>query len=652
MTQTTRRREILVVSQTSDLAEIVEKAVRGEAGIDYAATRAEAIERVRAARPDMVVIGRLDRPNAAVELCRELRAGWISRHASILLVELNTAEEHCVIADEYEVGVGEFNYLAGMSSPLVPTELFLTRLGDRILGKLAERRNSLKESVLGPDAFCLIWEQIPGLGAFERRQEAVLDNAARAAIGGKVCAISVTDNPGGNPAIATEVLSSEIHRRGIEPLVHVAFRDRSRNQCESLLYQLAALDINNLLVLTGDYPSVAGFQGTSRPVFDLDSVNGLRLIAEMNRGMEHQIMRKRTTLAPTDFFCGVAFSPFKRDEAEVMGQYYKLKKKIEAGADFIITQVGYDVRKLHELQLWLKAHGYAVPVVISDYVLPLATAKAMHDNRIPGCVVTDRLLAQVAAESDSPDRGRQARLDRAAKLYAIARGLGFSGVSVSGQDLPYESVEYVVGKGEEWRPSWPDLVREFDYPRENGFYYFGRDDRTGLNVEAPAARMQKPVLSLSYYYSRAAHAVLFEPRSPVFKALRPLARAIDRGSMARKALSSYEFWNKAAIYGCQNCGDCALFDVAYLCPISQCPKNQRNGPCGGSHNGWCEIYENEKQCIWVRAYLRLKAQHREDGIGEGIVPPCDWELWGSSSWLNFYMGRDHVAKRLGVRPPP
>ena len=100
-----------------------------------------------------------------------------------------------------------------------------------------------------------------------------------------------------------------------------------------------------------------------------------------------------------------------------------------------------------------------------------------------------------------------------------------------------------------------------------------------------------------------------------------------------------------------NCGDCALFDVAFVCPMSQCPKNQRNGPCGGSYDGWCEVYPNEKKCVWVQAYERLKAYEEEDSIGEYIVPPCNWKLWETSSWLNFYLGRDHTSKRLGVNPP-
>ena len=76
-------------------------------------------------------------------------------------------------------------------------------------------------------------------------------------------------------------------------------------------------------------------------------------------------MAKKTTLAPTSFFPGVAFSPFKQEIAEVTGQYAKLRKKIEAGAQFIITQIGYDARKLHELQAWLKAEGLTIPTVAS-----------------------------------------------------------------------------------------------------------------------------------------------------------------------------------------------------------------------------------------------------------------------------------------------
>jgi len=125
------------------------------------------------------------------------------------------------------------------------------------------------------------------------------------------------------------------------------------------------------------------------------------------------------------------------------------------------------------------------------YVLSYPAARAMHDNQVPGCVVTDKLLAQLREESNSVDRGKAARLDRAAKMYAIAKGMGFNGVYISGQGLPYESVEYIIAKGQELAPEWVKYLQDFEYPQENGFYYFEKDKNTGLNLEKHAPKLQK-----------------------------------------------------------------------------------------------------------------------------------------------------------------
>jgi methylenetetrahydrofolate reductase (NADPH) len=652
MNKNPRKQSILVISNNAELANITRQTVEEAVEVDYASDQTQGLNKIREKRPDVVIIGDLEPADTVLKFYRELREGWISRHTSLLVVELNTSENsHRILSEEnMEVGVGEYTYLAGATSPLLPSEYLLPRLREIIRHKLQKRENVLRSSILNPGCFCLTWEQIPGLGAFEVRQEAVLENARKAAEGGKVCAISIVDNPGGNPAIATEILCSEIRKIGIEPMVHLAFRDKSRNQVESQLYQLAALDINNLLVLTGDYPSNLGFKGRSKPVFDLDSVNGLQLIAEMNQGMEHEIMRKRTRLAPTGFFVGVAISPFKKEEAEVMGQYYKLKKKIEAGADFAITQIGYDARKLHELQLWLKKNGHNMPVLTSIQVLSYTAARAMNQNRVPGCVVTDKLLARIAEESKDRDKGKQARLERAAKMYAISVGMGFKGACISGQGISYENVVYIIDRGKELAPGWEVLLPEFDYPQENGFYYFLPDPQNGLNLEGASPRLQKPAAPPVFYLSRLIHLTLFEPRSPLFNPVRSLMRFIDSHKTLKNTFHTLEYWMKASLYGCKDCGDCALFDIAYLCPVSQCPKDQRNAPCGGSYHGWCEVYPNEKKCIWVRAYRRLKAEHKEDSIGDYIVPPCNWELWQTSSWINYFLGRDHVSHRTGIKP--
>ncbi len=647
---------ILVIASARDLSDMIREAVGNTLEVTYAPNQKEGLERARKDLPAIIVLGYLEPQGTAFQLHRRLQEGWITKNIPLLVVDVESADHsQRVLSMEEGLQIEADEYISlqrtdGQASVARLAEP-IGRLREKLHTRLRTTVNIVREAILDPDTFCVTWEQVPGRGAFEMQQEELVENARRAARKGRIHAVSVTDNPGGNPAISTEILCTEIRKLGIEPLVHLAFRDKNRNECESVLYGLAALGVRNLLLLTGDYPSSGGFKGRSKPVFDLDSVHGLQLVEMMNGGMEHEAMGKKTTLAPTDFFAGTSVSPFKQSEAELMGQYYKLKKKVEAGAKFVITQLGYDARKLHEVLTWLKVHGYNTPVMSNIYVLPYGAAKIMNANQIPGCLVTDKLLEEVAQEAKATDKGRSARLTRAAKMYAVAKGMGCAGAHIGGHGLTYEMVEDIIGKGEELAKDWKNLVAEFDYPQKDGFYYFERDPRTGLNSETSAPRPAKAGPSPIYEFSRLAHVTLFNPNSIIFKAFKPVAKRLDSSSTLESGFGYFEHLTKVALFGCMNCGDCSLFDVAFLCPMSQCPKNQRNGPCGGSYTGWCEVHP-DKKCVWVRAYERLK-RHKEEGeIGEYIVPPCNWELMGTPSWLNFYLGRDHSAKRLGIEPPP
>ena len=647
--------KILVVSNDAGLADIVGDAVRGSLEVIHASDEEQGLKIARKDIPDIIALGHIEPQGTAFRLHRRLRQGWITKDIPLLVVDLNPQDPtRRVLSMEegLQVEADDYISLSDKDEHTAVAQLAgpIDRLRDRLQSRLREHANTAREAILNPATFCITWEQIPGRGAFEMQQEELIENARRASEGGRIHAVSVTDNPGGNPAISTEILCTEVKKLGIEPLVHLAFRDKNRNQCESLLYGLAALGVRNLLMLTGDYPSSGGFKGMPKPVFDMDSVQGLQLVEMMNAGMEYEAMRRKMILSPTDFFTGVAASPFKQQEGEIMGQYYKLKKKIEAGAKFIITQVGYDARKLHELIQWLRVNGYDIPALVNIYTLPYGAARTMNSNQIPGCVVTDKLLGELAKEREAKDKGRSARLDRAAKTYAVAKGMGYAGAHIGGHGMTYENVEYIIDKGEELSSNWQDLVAEFDFPQKNGFYQFEKDPATGLNLDKPAARKAKATRPPVYLLSRLAHATLFNPDSIVFKAFKPVAKFVDSSPSLKTLFENFEHIGKVTLFNCMNCGDCGLFDVAFLCPMSQCPKNQRNGPCGGSYEGWCEV-NPDKKCVWVRAYERLKGHGEEDSIGDYIVPPCNWELTGTSSWLNFYLGRDHSAKRLGIEPP-
>ena len=96
------------------------------------------------------------------------------------------------------------------------------------------------------------------------------------------------------------------------------------------------------------------------------------------------------------------------------------------------------------------------------------------------------------------------------------------------------------------------------------------------------------------------------------------------------------------LFGCKDCGDCSLPEIAYVCPESTCAKNQRNGPCGGTSDGLCEVYDTE--CIWSQAYERLKAYGEEEQMLDNPVVVKDNALSGTSAWANAFLGRDHQAR--------
>jgi len=650
-----KKRKVLVIGSIPEFHDLIGKSLEGQFEVTRASSENEGLNKARGERPDIILLGYLEPRGSSFRLHKKLREGWITKHIPQLIVDAHfpgQPQKAWTSQEAMQMDAEEYLMISPDDMASIAESIKSIGLIEKIDTRLGEKANPLKEAILNPNVFCVTWEQIPGRGAFEIQQEHVFDNIRKAAELGKIHAISVTDNPGGNPAISTEMLCAEVKRVGTEPLVHLACRDKNRSQIESMLYGLAASGVRNILALTGDYPSSEGFEGKPKPVFDLDPVNVVRLVEAMNKGLEHHSMGKKVVLAPTDLFVGVCVSPFKQLESELMAQYYKLKKKIEAGAKFVITQIGYDARKYHELIQWLRLNHYQIPVLVNVYVLPYPTAKMMNANKIPGCVVTDKLVAELAEEAKAPDKGKEARLLRAAKLYAIAKGMGYAGAHIGGHGISSDMVEYIITRGEELSKDWEKWIPEFDYPQPNGFYLFEKDPKTGLNTEVWAKRTSKPSVPFVYRLSRVAHVTLFEEKSRVFKALRPLAKWVDKSPRAKRVLEFFEHMAKTALFHCLNCGDCALFDVAFVCPMSQCPKNQRNGACGGSYQGWCEVYPNQQKCVWVQAYDRLKAYQEEKSLGEYIVPPCDWELWQTSSWLNFYMGRDHTAKRLGIKPPP
>ncbi len=119
---------------------------------------------------------------------------------------------------------------------------------------------------------------------------------------------------------------------------------------------------------------------------------------------------------------------------------------------------------------------------------------------------------------------------------------------------------------------------------------------------------------------------------------RRLAARLERTPWLNRWFTATEKAAKQALFGCRMCGQCALPATGYACPMT-CPKQLRNGPCGGvAANGDCEVFPGQR-CVWLIAW------ERADEAGHGadlalLQRPIDQRLTGSSSWVNYWQGRD------------
>ena len=466
--------------------------------------------------------------------------------------------------------------------------------------------------------------------------------------------VSITDNAGGNPMIGPTALGKPILYAGKEVIVHLSCKDLNRNGLEREAWLLASEGFDNILCLSGDYP-ISGYEGIGKPVFDIDSVGLLSMLVQMNQGLDVSRpgqKKKPPKLAHTNFFLGAVVSNIKLYENEMMPQLLKLEKKLQLGAEYIINQISYDSRKIHELKVYLGQKGYSdLPLFGNVYVLSAGIAKVFNAQRIPGVVVSDALLAECQKQGQSEDKGKAFFLELAAKQVAIYRALGYRGAYLGGVHS-IEDIEKILDMEKSFSSDdWKTFAHEISYSRPGEFFLYEADGDTGL---ADAQQMNRSYLAslekrkatgnvtFSYRLSKKFHDWFFTPGKGLYDKIRRIYSKAKDSEQGPKLLRKMEHSGKAMMFGCKDCGDCSLQDIAFLCPESSCAKNQRNGPCGGTRSGKCEVEEFD--CIWAKAYDRLKYEGRENELLDHAPVLQNQALRGTSSWANTYLQRDHHGK--------
>jgi len=226
---------------------------------------------------------------------------------------------------------------------------------------------------------------------------------------GYVDAVNITDNQTAVVRMSSIASAVLVLREGLEPVIQMTCRDRNRIAMQSDLLGAYALGIRNLLCLTGDHQSF-GNHPTSKNVFDLDSIQLLQMVAGL-RDQKRFLCGEEIKGQEPRFFIGAAANPFA-DPFDF--RPYRLAKKVAAGADFIQTQLIYNVPRFAEYMERVRRLGLHERVYILAGVGPIKTAGAARymRDKVPGMDVPNEIVERMErAVADIPKEDKKARAE-------------------------------------------------------------------------------------------------------------------------------------------------------------------------------------------------------------------------------------------------
>jgi methylenetetrahydrofolate reductase (NADPH) len=243
------------------------------------------------------------------------------------------------------------------------------------------------------------------------------------ALDGCVDAINATDASGANVHVSSLAVSVLLQQAGLCPVMQVSCRDRNRIAIQGDVLGAAALGVQNILCLTGDGVQT-GDHPEAKPVFDFDSISLVRTLRTL-RDTGTFLSGRPLATAPR-IFLGAAENPTS-PPAEM--RVLRLRKKIEAGAQFIQTQFCFDIARLSDFMMRVCDLGLDRRVFILAGVGPLANARAARWMRshVPGVHIPDDLITRLERAENPKAEGRRICIELMQRIKEIP---GISGVHV------------------------------------------------------------------------------------------------------------------------------------------------------------------------------------------------------------------------------
>jgi methionine synthase I (cobalamin-dependent)/5,10-methylenetetrahydrofolate reductase len=235
-----------------------------------------------------------------------------------------------------------------------------------------------------------------------------------------VHAINVPDSPRASARMSAQSLCIQIQQHtGIETILHYTCRDRNLLSIQSDLLGASSIGLHNILCLTGDPPKLGNYPDATA-VFDVDSIGLVNIVRRLNHGLD---IGSNSIGASTNFTIGVAANPGMPDIEQELRRF---AFKVEAGAEYAITQPVFDLRLLESFLK--RIEGHRIPVIAGIWPLTsLRNAEFMkNDLRVS---MPEEIMLRMA-QADTPDAARREGILIAQEMLAAVRPF-VQGVQVS-----------------------------------------------------------------------------------------------------------------------------------------------------------------------------------------------------------------------------
>lgn len=209
----------------------------------------------------------------------------------------------------------------------------------------------------------------------------------------EIDAVNIPDGPRASSRLSAMITAIKIKQScSIETILHFCCRDRNIIAMQSDLLGIQAVDLKNLLIVTGDPPKLGDYPDATA-VFDLDSIALTKVVSNLNSGLD---IASNSLPIPTSLVIGVGANPVASDlDREIQ----RFKRKVEAGAEFAITQPVFDEKSFFKFLELTK--DYKIPIIAGIWPFTNYKNAEFMANEVPGVVVPTEILQRMSRTKDS-----------------------------------------------------------------------------------------------------------------------------------------------------------------------------------------------------------------------------------------------------------